>query len=134
MTLSHDERNAIANYRVEKAKDTIQEVENIASLGYWNNAANRLYYSAYYAVSALLIKKGYVANTHSGVKNLFALHFVKTGKITKESMRLYSSLFDFRLRSDYDDFFDVDEKDIRTLIEPVKMFICEIEQLIYEND
>jgi uncharacterized protein (UPF0332 family) len=133
MTLSNEERNAVVNYRIEKAKETIKEVENILILGYWNNIANRLYYSAYYGVSALLIKQGYVANTHSGVKNLFALYFVKTGKVSKESMRLYSRLFDLRLKSDYDDFFDLDEKDILPLIEPVKRFIYEVEQLINEN-
>jgi hypothetical protein len=34
MTLSYEERNAVVNYRVEKAKETITEVENIATLGY----------------------------------------------------------------------------------------------------
>jgi uncharacterized protein (UPF0332 family) len=59
---------------------------------------------------------------------------VKIGKVNKESMRLYSNLFDFRFKSDYDDFFDVDEEDIRPLIEPTKMFVREIEQLINEDN
>ncbi|MDR2027224.1 MAG: HEPN domain-containing protein [Prevotellaceae bacterium] len=133
MTLSSQERDAIVAYRVEKAKETIKEVDGIVSMGYWNNAANRLYYSVYYIVSALMVKNGFRTNTHSGVRNLFTLHFVKTGLVNKESMRLYSHLFDFRLKSDYDDFFDLEEKDILPLIEEAKVFIHEIEQLINEQ-
>ena len=130
MTLSIDERNAVVSYRIEKAIETIKEVEGIIPLGYWNSAANRLYYSAFYIVTALLIKNGYNAHTHAGVKNLFALHYVKTGIIDNEELRFYLKLFDFRLKGDYDDFFDLTEKDILPLIEPAKEFINKIEQLI----
>lgn len=55
MTLNPDERNAIVSYRLEKALNTIKEVKDVGALGYWNLAANRLYYAAYYASTALLI-------------------------------------------------------------------------------
>ena len=133
MTLSVDERNAVISYRIENAWKTLQDVENIIPLKQWNTIANRLYYSAYYILSALLIKNGHVAHTHAGVKNLFALHYVKTGIVDKEDLRFYTRLFDFRLKGDYDDFFDLTENDLLPLIEPAKNFINKIEQLIKEQ-
>jgi uncharacterized protein (UPF0332 family) len=46
-----------SNYRIQKAKDTIQEVEQHIQNEFWNTAINRMYYTCYYAVSALLVKK-----------------------------------------------------------------------------
>jgi len=56
MSLTNDERDAIISFRIQKAKDTLNEAEGIATLGYWNAVANRLYYACYYITSALLIK------------------------------------------------------------------------------
>ncbi|MDR2651964.1 MAG: HEPN domain-containing protein [Prevotellaceae bacterium] len=133
MTLSYKERNAIIDYRIEKAKETFKGAEsNALQLQNWAIAGNRLYYAAYYMISALLLKNGHIAHTHTGTRSLFYQHFVKTNIVTKESGRIYSKLFEIRQASDYDDFFDLDENDILPLIEPVKIFICEIERLINE--
>jgi hypothetical protein len=43
MRLTDDERDAVVAFRVQKAKDTLEEAEGIASLCYWNAVANRLY-------------------------------------------------------------------------------------------
>ena len=69
-------------------------------------------------------------DTHAGVKNLFASHFIKTGILTHDTFHFYITLFDYRLKGDYDDFFDLNEKHILPLIEPAKEFIRKIEQLI----
>ena len=58
MTLKSQERNDIVSYRLERARQTLKEAEDIGRLGYWNLAANRLYYAAYYASAALLIHNG----------------------------------------------------------------------------
>lgn len=67
MTLKSNERSAIVDYRLEKAFKTVTEAKDTGGIGYWNLAANRLYYSAYYARSALLIHNGIDATTHKGV-------------------------------------------------------------------
>ena len=64
MSLSDDERYALVTYRMEKAHNTLEQVKNIVPLGYWDMIANRLYYAAYYAVSALLLQDGYSVQTH----------------------------------------------------------------------
>jgi uncharacterized protein (UPF0332 family) len=112
MTLSHEERIAIVGYRIEKAKVAFKGAEaNALQLKDWTVAGNRLYYAVYYIVSALLIKNGYIAHTHAGTRSLFNQHFIKTDFVSRESGRLYSKLFETRQMGDYDDFFDLEEKD-----------------------
>ena len=129
MSLNSEERNAIVAYRIEKAKSTLLEAEGIVNQGYWNAAANRLYYAAYYMVSALLIKNGFSAQSHSGVISLFSLHFVKTQKISKELGKIYSQLFELRLTGDYDDLYNLDEERVKPFVELTKKLLDELEKL-----
>ncbi|MBQ7531191.1 MAG: HEPN domain-containing protein [Paludibacteraceae bacterium] len=65
MSLSYDERNAIVQLRLERAYQTLEEAKGNMTMKYWHVVANRLYYAAYYAVSALLIANGDTAQTQS---------------------------------------------------------------------
>ena len=67
MSLTDEEKNAVVFYRIQKAKDTLNEAIGIVQLKYWNAVTNRLYYACYYITSALLISDGHNAQTHSGV-------------------------------------------------------------------
>jgi hypothetical protein len=41
MSLSDEERVAVVSYRIEKAKNAINEAEKVSTIGLWNIAANR---------------------------------------------------------------------------------------------
>lgn len=43
-------------YRLSKAREALQDAKLLAENNSWNACVNRLYYSCYYAVSALLLK------------------------------------------------------------------------------
>lgn len=92
----------------------------------WNTAINRLYYACYYAVKALLIDKGIKAETHNGVRQMFGLHFIKTGTIDKELGKFYSDIFDMRQSGDYEDFIDFNEEDVIDFRIPAKNLIEKI--------
>jgi len=130
MTLSIEERDAIASFRLQRAHETIVEAKGNIEMQYWHAAANRLYYACYYAVLGLLIKNGYSSRTHSGTIGLFGIHFVKTGIVSREQNKFFRKLFDLRQGGDYDDWFYLDETDIKPLLEPAEKFIKEIEYLI----
>jgi uncharacterized protein (UPF0332 family) len=132
MSLTKNEREAVVSFRIQKAKDTLSEAEGIATLGYWNAVANRLYYACYYATSALLIKNNYTAQTHRGIIHLFGLHFIKEGFVSKEAGRLYSKLFELRQTVDYDDLFNLLEEDVKPMIMATQYYINEILKLIEE--
>lgn len=79
MSLSDARRKDIVEYRLEKSKITLEEVKEVAKLGYWSLAANRLYYAAYYACVGLLISKGIEATTHKGTMKNDKLSISKRG-------------------------------------------------------
>ena len=130
MILNEEDRNALVSIRLQRAKETMSEVHGNIQMGYWRTAANRLYYACYFAVGALLVKNGLTTHTHKGVITQLGLYFVKEGMITKEQGRFFKELFYLRQDGDYDDWFEINEEDVKPLIEPAQKFIEEIEILI----
>ena len=117
------QRQAYIKYRVEKADETFEVAELLVNNQKWNSAINRLYYAAYYAISALLVQAEINTKTHTGVKTQFFLNYVKTGKIDVALGKLYSDLFDWRHKGDYGDFFDFTEEDVLPTLIPTKTLI-----------
>lgn len=126
------ERADLIAYRLNRATETLSEIEIHVNNGLWNTAINRLYYACYYAASALLLANDINASTHSGVRQMLGLHFVKTGKISSELGKVFTDLFDKRHASDYDDFISVSREDVEDLLPPAKEFIEKIITLLEE--
>lgn len=132
MSLSDEEREAIVSFRVEKGKETLEEARGIATLGYWNAVANRLYYACYYITSALLIKNKFEAQTHRGIIHVYGLHFIKKGLISKNAGKFYSRLYEIRQTGDYDDLFNLTEEDVKPMIGLAQLYIDELINLMEE--
>jgi len=128
--MTEKEKQEIISYRIKKAQETFQEVQLLIENRLWTTAVNRLYYACYYAVSALLIKHDIKTQTHTGTRQMFGLHFIKTERIPKDLGKLYSDLFDMRHSGDYEDFVDYSQEDIKAVLSPAKDLIFEIEQLV----
>ena len=134
MGLSNEERAALVAYRIDKAHRTMEQAEASMPLGYWEMTANRLYYAAYYAASALLLKQGYQVQTHNGIIQMLGLHFVKTGRLNPELGTTYSRLFSLRQTGDYGDTFGLTESDVMPLVEPTKEFIAAVAKMINDTE
>ena len=48
MSLKPEDRKAVVEYRIERAYSTLEEAQEIVTRGWYNLAANRLYYAVYY--------------------------------------------------------------------------------------
>jgi uncharacterized protein (UPF0332 family) len=118
------------NYRINNAKEALSAAKLLADNLHWNATINRLYYSCFYAVSALLYKNDINAKKHSGLKHQFTLHFIKTGIIDKNVAKVYLRLFDWRQKGDYDDFDDFNKEKTLPLFEPVENFLNTVLTLI----
>jgi len=104
--MTNEERNEYVKYRIESAYKTFDAARILAENGFWNSAVNRLYYSLFYAVNALLILNEIKTKSHSATKSQFSQLFIKTGKFDKKYGRLLSELFDWRQKGDYENIFD----------------------------
>lgn len=129
MSLSSEERRAVVEFRIEKARRAYEQAQGVVKLKYWETVANRLYYAAYNAVSALLIANGDSAQTHNGVIHLFGLHFVKTGRFSTDIGKLYHNLFVMRQTGDYDDTYGLTEEDVLPYVAPTGQLIEEVSSL-----
>jgi len=122
--------NAYIRYRIEKSKEVFEAAELLANAKMWNSAINRLYYSCFHAVSALLLNKNIAARTHAGVLSQFSEHFVRTKIIPLDDFRTYSKLMNWRSKSDYSDMYDFEEEDVLPLIDKTREFTTKVISLI----
>ena len=120
-------------YRINNAKETLEAARLLADNQHWNSAINRLYYSCFYAISALIYKYDINATSHAGLKHQFTLHSIKPGLIDKELGRVFVELFDWRQKGDYGDFYDFDKEKTMPLFKPVETLIVAIESLIKDK-
>ncbi|MDR0581638.1 MAG: HEPN domain-containing protein [Prevotellaceae bacterium] len=126
--LSEESRVALSAYRLQRAKETLLEADTLITGGFYNAAVNRLYYACYYAVIALLIKNNITAQTHQGVRQMFSLHFIVTGKVPQHYSTFYSRLFNDRISGDYDDYVHYDAEMIHAIRPKAETFISMIEE------
>ena len=84
MSLNDEERKILVGLEIEKSRRTFAEIEILRQAGLWDNIANRLYYAAFHAVSALLINDRHPVGTHQGAVVMLHQHYVKTGILPKE--------------------------------------------------
>jgi len=130
MGLTEKERKDVVKFRLDKANDTLAEIPVLMENKFYRTAANRLYYACFYAATALLINDTYETHTHKGVKTLLGLHYIKENRLGKPFGTMYDQLFSLRQTGDYEDWISIEEKDIKSLLEPAERFIEEIERLI----
>jgi len=64
--MNSEERKELVAYRISKAKETLNEIPLHIQNELWNTAVNRLYYTCFYAVSALLLNKAILSKTQAG--------------------------------------------------------------------
>lgn len=120
----------LVNYRLQRAFETYDDALLLSQNNKWNSAINRLYYAAFYAVSALILLENQSTFTHNGVKISFSEKFIKTGKLELVHGKLYSQLFTWRQKGDYDDLYDFDRETVLPYLAPVKNLIQKIAEII----
>ncbi len=125
-------KHDLIKYRLSRAWDTLDDAKILAENDKWNSTINRLYYACYYAISALLLNEGLNTSTHNGTKSLFSEKFVKSGIIPKDLGKIYSQLFTWRQKGDYDDLFDFEKEKVLPYFEPVKQLIELVDSLIIQ--
>jgi len=128
--MTAEEKSELVAHKMKRAWDTYNEVPYLIENNFLNTAVNRLYYACFYAVTALLIENEIAAKKHSGVKQMFGLHFVSTGIVAKEIGKFYTELFELRQDSDYESYFEFEVQEVIVLLPPAKNLITEVGRIL----
>lgn len=124
----------LIQYRMERAQESLDDARLLADAERWNACVNRLYYSCFYAVSALLVRDGLSSSRHTGVRSLLNRHDVRTGKVPREFARVYNDLFERRQEGDYADFVRFQADQVRPWMPQTETFITHIKTLLTQDD
>ena len=125
-----EEAKELIKYRISKSYTVFKEAKALFDLNLLFGTTNRLYYSCFYAVLALLILQNLNSKTHKGVMHLFYKNFIEKGIVDKKWNNLYHRIFDLRNEGDYMDDVEIEIEEVRELISEVKEFIDAINDYI----
>ena len=133
MSLDKEKRETVVSLEIAKAFTTQEEVDLLVEKGYWNAAANRLYYSVFHAVSALLIHDGIRIKSHKGAGVMLNQHYIQTNKISPELGKLYRRLELMREESDYNCFYNTSPEELKKELEPARELIDTIAKMVTQQ-
>lgn len=131
MSLDEQSRNTLVALYWNKSVNTFDELDNAIQIEKWNMAANRMFYSLFHAVTALLVKDGHKVSSHRGIKGALGLHYVTTGLIDVEEARIFAQLATLREKADYDVIFTASQDEVLKLLPHAKRLLEKIKSLLY---
>ncbi|MEW5946320.1 MAG: HEPN domain-containing protein [bacterium] len=112
----------LIRYRLERSKEALADAEMLLSCDRLTAAVNRMYYSMFYSVTALLKTRELASSKHSGVRALFNRHFVKTGIVPKEMGKFYEKIFNERKEGDYVDYTEFTSERVKDCFDKCAMY------------
>ncbi|MEW6441633.1 MAG: HEPN domain-containing protein [bacterium] len=124
----------LARYRLRQAEETCEEAEYLLAGGKSpRSVMNRVYYSMYYAVLALLIFEPYSSSKHSGVLSYFNRRFIKESLLPEALGRSLNKAFELRQRGDYREFADLSADQVRPFLDDARIFITEVKKYLLKK-
>lgn len=119
--------------QLEKSQGKLDAAKALLKGGFVDDAISRAYYSMFHAASAVLLSEGISVESHSALKTMFGLHFVKTAKIDKKFSRWLNKVKDERENGDYDIFTSFEYVDARVDIGEAEAFLVEMKRYLSEH-
>jgi uncharacterized protein (UPF0332 family) len=126
------EETALIRYRLERAREAIEEAKLLFEAGHLHTYVNRLYYACFYAMSALLLTKGLSASKHTHVRALLHKEFIRPGIIPLKYGQIFDLLFNNRQKGDYSDLVVFQAEQVKGWLPQAREFVGYVSELIAE--
>lgn len=115
---------------LERAAQSLEAARQLVAGTYYDFAAARAYYAAFYAATALLLDEGIEFTKHSGVIAAIHQRFVKAGRLDKSQGKSVNWLFELRSVGDYGGIAHVSKEDAEQAIETADRFVNAVLELL----
>lgn len=133
MTLEEKDRQNLIGYRLQQAKETMDDVQLLINNKRFRSAINRIYYGMFYALLALGSANRFETSKHAQLIGWFNRNFIYEGKIDARFGRIINKAFNRRTKGDYDTFVEFEEEIVIEMYAEMNVFIGEIESYIRKN-
>ena len=125
-----DKKRTLADYRLARAKELINDAVTLLDAGSYRSANNRAYYAIFYAMRAILAMDETDLKKHSGVIQYFQREYVKTGIFDTVYSDIIMDASEIRNASDYDDFYLASREEASSQIDGAVKFTEAVENYI----
>lgn len=126
----NEKSRTLALYRLERAKELIDDSRKLFESGSYKSSNNRAYYAIFYAMRAVLALDEVDFKKHSGVIQYFQRNYIKTGILNKSYSDIIMDSSEIRNSSDYDDFYLASREEAIEQIEGAEKFYCAVEAFL----
>ncbi len=133
MNLTPEQRDAIVKFELDKSDLNYRQALLGIDADYWDLVANRLYYSLFHAISALLIRNRIPVKSHKGAVMMFNYHFVRTEVFSKEEGQLVSFLQSKREEGDYNCMMKIEKSDIEPYLSLTNSILAKLRSLATDS-
>ena len=131
--MDNNDIKVLAQYRIEQAKENLEEAEALFAINKFKGANNRAYYSIFHAIKAILALEQTDFKKHSSVIAYFNKEYISKNVFPRELGKRVNEARFFREKSDYVDFYIVTKEESKMQIDTTKMMIENAEKYISEK-
>ncbi len=131
--MDNNDIKVLAQYRIEQAKENLEEAEALFAINKFKGANNRAYYSIFHAIKAILALEQTDFKKHSSVIAYFNKEYISKNVFSRELGKRVNEARFFREKSDYVDFYIVTKEESKMQIDTAKMMIENAEKYISEK-
>jgi uncharacterized protein (UPF0332 family) len=129
-----EKKRLLALHRLQQSAESLQEARYLHEGGKsLRSVVNRIYYSMFYSVLALLVYEPYASSKHSGVLAYFNKQFVKGGLFSESLGRSLNKAFELRQRGDYREYFVLTREQVEPLLDEAADFVAAVRTHLTEN-
>jgi uncharacterized protein (UPF0332 family) len=128
--MSSEPRKDVVHYWWSKAEESLASARREIEAGAIPFAVNRIYYAAFYGVSAALIERQLSFGKHSGVRAAFHRQSIKTRLLDVEWGRFYDQLYEDRQEGDYVALVSFEREYVQSQLDRCSQFLSELRPLI----
>lgn len=118
---------------LERAQKSIEAAKQLVAGLYYDFAAGRAYYAAFYAATAILLHDGVEMSKHSAVIAAVHQRYIKTGKLDKAQGKSLNWLFELRGVGDYGGLAHVSRLEVEQAITAAEQFLLAVLDLLAQS-
>ena len=123
-------RDSVVRYWWTKAEESLASAQREVEARSFSFAMNRIYYAAFYAVSAALLNRHIAFKKHSGVRAAFHREFIKSDLLDAQWGKFYNQLYEDRQEGDYVALSNFEHEYVFTQLVRCREFLSQLHPLV----